>query len=611
MFSKFFNSEEKQVSESEIKPAEKSSVSKETYIKRVMKATDWTEKDTVQRIEALKKQTGIKYREYCNYKMYNVPEEMQVERYNNIKEQEKARKASKEEQIRFIVEKTGWSEETAAEDLKLLYNETGLTPEEYTEFGIYRFEKEERVEKARDILAKAIKESENNEKHILSVMEKTGWSYDQVMASFNRLKEHADISYSDFDKKALYSFPEEDGIAAAKEAADKAAEIIVNKENNIKKIMNGAGWSREKTVAVVTALRNKMDMTYRDYARYELYNVPEEKLEEHYNLIRMRVSKKEKKLRKNERLIHKVMTATGWEYEDAKRKMDDAKKLCGAEYKDYYAYKFWELAPEVQKTYFTKGCANAIRKKYNVNKENFSYFMNKDKFDEVFSEFLGRAWCRNRDVSFDEFSATFKDESKIMYKPLSASCGSGITILPLGDEMKSTYDKIMDLPIGIVEGVLVQHPEMSKFSKNAVNTIRLISINDGNDVNVIYGAFRMAGGDAVVDNFHNGGVLAILDTETGKVITDAIDLSGHFYEKHPATGEVIKGFQVPYWTEITEMIKKAGKIVDGVGYVGWDIAVTEKGPVLIEGNTAPAPNVLQLPFAKEHKGMRYVVEKYL
>ena len=32
-----------------------------------------------------------------------------------------------------------------------------------------------------------------------------------------------------------------------------------------------------------------------------------------------------------------------------------------------------------------------------------------------------------------------------------------------------------------------------------------------------------------------------------------------------------------------------------VGYVGWDVAVTEDGPVLIEGNDDPGYTAYQLP----------------
>ena len=304
------------------------------------------------------------------------------------------------------------------------------------------------------------------------------------------------------------------------------------------------------------------------------------------------------------------MENTGWSYEVAKEKMEESKAKCGAEYK---AYRFWETDEETQKTYFTKGDANALRKKYNTNKENVACFRNKNEFNEVFGDCLGRVWTYNKDVSLEEFTEKFKNEKKVIYKPLSASCGSGVQVFDISeDSAETSYDRIKTLPVGIVEGYLIQHPDMSRFSKRAVNTLRVVSVFKDDEVHILYAAFRMAGGDAVVDNFHNGGVLALIDLESGKVMTDAIDLSGKIYETHPATGEIIKGFQVPYWDEVKALIDKAGRIVEGVGYVGWDIAVTESGPVLIEGNTSPAPNVLQLPFyLQEHRGMHHVVERYL
>ena len=44
-----------------------------------------------------------------------------------------------------------------------------------------------------------------------------------------------------------------------------------------------------------------------------------------------------------------------------------------------------------------------------------------------------------------------------------------------------------------------------------------------------------------------------------------------------------------------ELAKKASLVVDEVRYVGWDIAVTDKGPVIIEGNEYPGHDIYQLP----------------
>ena len=43
------------------------------------------------------------------------------------------------------------------------------------------------------------------------------------------------------------------------------------------------------------------------------------------------------------------------------------------------------------------------------------------------------------------------------------------------------------------------------------------------------------------------------------------------------------------------MLKKAAKEVPEVAYVGWDIAITPEGPVLIEGNTTPGYRYYQIP----------------
>ena len=306
------------------------------------------------------------------------------------------------------------------------------------------------------------------------------------------------------------------------------------------------------------------------------------------------------------------MDNTGWDYETARDKMDAADDLCGAEYKDYVAYEFWKLDAETQKTYLTKGCANRMRAKYNTNKASINRFQNKNEFNESFAPYLGRPWACNDEITFEAFQEIFKDEVKIIYKPLSASCGSGVTVFALDDSNREeVFEQLVSLPKGVVEGFLVQHHEMSKFSRKSVNTIRLVSVYAFERVNLLYAAFRMGGGDSVVDNFHSGGVLALIDLTSGEVITEAIDLDGNLYSHHPVTNEKVLGFKVPHWDKVVQLIEEAATVVKGVGYVGWDIAITEEGPVLIEGNTAPAPNVLQLPYAKKQMGMRHVFEQFL
>ena len=119
----------------------------------------------------------------------------------------------------------------------------------------------------------------------------------------------------------------------------------------------------------------------------------------------------------------------------------------------------------------------------------------------------------------------------------------------------------------------------------------------------------MGAGDSFVDNLHSNGIIADVDVNTGEVITDGVDFKNTVFKRHPDTGEPIKGFKIPYFEEMKTMIEEAGDEIEG--YYGWDVAIGEKGPVIIEVNTNAGPTALQAAYVPENKGMRYVIEKYL
>lgn len=391
--------------------------------------------------------------------------------------------------------------------------------------------------------------------------------------------------------------------------------IIKKREEHIKSIMQKTGWTREETIENVKMVRKRIGMTYADFDKYDFFKVPVEKeLDRYLDILNSKKIKykKARKERMHKKLVLTVVLNTGWQYEFAKKVMEKSKANSLAEYKDYVAYRFWEVDEETQKTYYTIGVGKQLKKKYNINRENVRIFINKDQFNEKFNKFLGRPWLSNINMTYENFENTFSCVSKIIYKPRAATRGSGVEVFDLDKEGKGlVYKKILSLPEGVIEGYIKQHAEMSKYSRQSVNTIRIVTVRTFNKINILYAVMRMGGGNAVVDNFHAGGVLAIVDINTGSLTTEAVDLEGNVFVNHPVTNEKIIGFKIPYWNEVIKLVQKAGLIVDGVGYVGWDVAITENGPVLIEGNTQPGAHALQTYYARFHKGMKPVVEKYL
>ena len=87
---------------------------------------------------------------------------------------------------------------------------------------------------------------------------------------------------------------------------------------------------------------------------------------------------------------------------------------------------------------------------------------------------------------------------------------------------------------------------------------------------------------------------------------------GSLYTGHPQTGTPIVGFSVPHWDQVFRIALEASEVVPEVGYVGWDIAIREGDVVLIEGNSYPGHDILQLPaYTPDNIGMKSLIADFL
>ena len=93
---------------------------------------------------------------------------------------------------------------------------------------------------------------------------------------------------------------------------------------------------------------------------------------------------------------------------------------------------------------------------------------------------------------------------------------------------------------------------------------------------------RIGNGD-VIDNFASGGMFTMLDDE-GVALYPGVDKNSNVYREHPVTGTPIVGFRVPLYSEVLDLVAALARRTPEAPYVGWDIAITANGPVVIEGN---------------------------
>ena len=321
-----------------------------------------------------------------------------------------------------------------------------------------------------------------------------------------------------------------------------------------------------------------------------------------------------------ESTILKVMKLAGWDYDFAREKFLDAHRRTGCTPKEFVLYKFYELTDEQQEQMFLICMQKKLREKYDASREFVNIICNKERTNQYFAECVRRPWCVNTKVSLDQFREIFRDTPRIMYKPIAGHRGYGIEAFYLNPgNMEEVYKQLSGYPAGVVEAFIVQHPEMSRLSPSSVNSIRFVTFSsnttpvtpDGKMMDVAYSIVRIGRGKSIVDNLHSGGMVANVDLQTGRLATDGADRRGKLWVRHPETGTVIKGFQVPCFNEAREMVEKAIADHQVEGYLGWDIGISEDGPMLLEVNTCPGSDGLQTAYAQEGKGMKHIMDKYL
>lgn len=268
----------------------------------------------------------------------------------------------------------------------------------------------------------------------------------------------------------------------------------------------------------------------------------------------------------------------------------------GAGYNDYRLCEFYNLNKAQRATYVTRGVNNRIVQLKN-DPAYFHCMDNKPEFNALFSAFVRRGWLDMGQADFETFSEFMADRERIISKPTDESCGRGVEIANKTDysDLKQMYDHLKEIGSGLIEDVIVQHPEVSAIYPHSVNTYRIVTVRSEDKANVVYAFIRIGNGGHVVDNINAGGMAAPVDLETGVIQYPGYDKDSNTYDVHPATGCPIVGYKLPYWQEALDMCVKAADVVPQLGYVGWDIAISQDGPQLIEGNPFPGHDILQMP----------------
>jgi len=191
----------------------------------------------------------------------------------------------------------------------------------------------------------------------------------------------------------------------------------------------------------------------------------------------------------------------------------------------------------------------------------------------------------------------------LFLKPADRGCGEGISALPFdqatGGWRGARGEALAAASVGsyatraqaghpwILQTRRHNSPAWAAFSPGALSTVRVVTgrITPHAPVELVGSFMRFPRGAAIVDNIACGALSADVDLATGRLgpARDATD-AGIDIPVHPDTGAAITGTLIPAWDRVRALALRAHAPIARFALIGWDIALLDGEPVLVEMN---------------------------
>lgn len=256
-------------------------------------------------------------------------------------------------------------------------------------------------------------------------------------------------------------------------------------------------------------------------------------------------------------------------------------------YEEYDRYDFAHKSQTQRRTYITDYYRNRVCRRIN-NPRQQALIMDKYRAAQVLKDYYGRRFMK---VASETDRAAFirfgEDMGQLVAKPVDDCGGRGVRLL--APQASHQWADLFDEMIGqkrrfIVEERIVQDPFMAAFNPSSVNTVRINTFLHRGRVSRFTAILKTGRKGTFVDNGAQGGIMALAHSETGLIVTDAIDDLGHSFTVHPDSGQAFRGVQIPRWEELKRTTTEMALLFPRLTFIGWDMALTPDGWIAVEGN---------------------------
>lgn len=139
----------------------------------------------------------------------------------------------------------------------------------------------------------------------------------------------------------------------------------------------------------------------------------------------------------------------------------------------------------------------------------------------------------------------------------------------------------------IVQPRLRNHPELADLADQSLVTVRVLTCLDSESRPVVTHAFlrilsKLEPKWRREDEY--GVPIDLFSGRLGAMCSDRLTSGARRFSHHPVTGRAVEGRVLESWPSIRALAQDAHRAFPHRIIVGWDIAMTDEGPVLLEGN---------------------------
>ena len=149
----------------------------------------------------------------------------------------------------------------------------------------------------------------------------------------------------------------------------------------------------------------------------------------------------------------------------------------------------------------------------------------------------------------------------------------------------------------VLQQKVQSHGTICKINNTALNTTRIVTILNGKEAIFIGGFQSFATGGETIDSWSKGSIYVGFDPNKSVLIGP-----GYYHPEiddkslavqHPDTGISFDDFQIPFLKESVELCLRAHCLLYNHFVIGWDVVITDAGPLILEANEKPGMNAVQ------------------